>query len=173
MDARTTAWMRNTARSRTAPATRVAGCRKDGATRTSIRTTAATRAARSARAPARPAHPIDSRDAKRCVLVLERGPDLIQAGAREVSLGRLERVTTEPRELEQPRQPIHRAARKDQAPERLTHELLGRLPGRARHPRARRDSFESAVALDDRRARVGLAGEVIEALVDRFGELPG
>ena len=79
----------------------------------------------------------------------------------------------EPRQLEQSRQPIHRAAGQRQPFEGLAHELVRRLPGRARHPRARREALEASVALDDRHARGGLAGEILQAFVHRFGQRPG
>ena len=64
----------------------------------------------------------------------------------------------EARDLEQARQPFYRRAREGEARESLAHELLGRLPGRARHPGPRGDPFEPPVALDDRDTSIGLAG---------------
>src|SRR5512132_901468 len=92
---------------------------------------------------------LGSGDAKRSLLAIERRSDLFQACARRVSLERSQRVTAEPRQLEQARQPIDRRVRKDQAPERLAHELFRRLPWRSGHAGLRRDAFESAVASDD------------------------
>src|SRR5207245_9790390 len=106
-----------------------------------------------------------SRDDKRCLFRLERGPDLLEAGARAVSLERPEWVMAEARDLEQARQPFYRRARQGLARESLVHELLGRRPGRASHPGPRGAPFEPPVALHARHPRIGLAGESCEALV--------
>src|SRR2546426_4075306 len=126
----------------------------------------ATRAMTSRSAAARTAPHFGSRDDKRRLAGLERGPDLLGAGARAVSLERPEGVMAEARDLEQARQPFYRRARGGEAGESLAHDLLGRLPGRARPPGPRGDPFEPPVALDDRHTSIRLAGEVGEALVD-------
>src|SRR2546426_1889466 len=122
----------------------------------------ATRTMTSTRAPARATPRFGSRDDKRCLSRLERGPDLFQADAGAVSLAVAERMMAEPCELEQPGQPFYRGARKGQASERREHELLGRLPGRAGHPGPRGDAFEPPVAFDDRHSGIGLARQVDE-----------
>src|SRR5947208_3724395 len=125
----------------------------------------ATRAATSVTVPAivaaRPGSPADTP----CSFRLERPPDLLEAGARAVPLDRLERVIAEPRQLEQPRQLLHRGARQREPGQRLAHEFAGGLPGRAGHAGARGEALEAPIAPDDSRPRVGLVGEIVEALL--------
>src|SRR5258706_1258032 len=148
MNAPITVRTRSTASTRTtAPTRRVAAARYGLATRYSMSETAVTRATTTTTTPATAATRLGSGDANGCVLrfALERLPDLLEAGAREIALRRIERVQAEPRELEQSREPIHRAWRKRQAVEDRAHELVGGLPGRAGHPRARRHALEAPV----------------------------
>src|SRR5258705_3149768 len=133
----------------------------------------ATRAATSVRVPAmvaaRPGSPADTP----CSFRLEHRPDLLETGARAVPLDRLERVIAEPRQLEQPRQLLDRGARQREPGQRLEDEFARGLPGRSRHAGPRGEALEAPIAPDDGRPRVGLVGEIVEALLDHLAQALG
>src|SRR5512138_1710322 len=171
MAARTMVRTGDTARnSRSAARSRTAVSRYGGATKYSVSKTA-TQSATAIRSTATtPAGRPVSGEANGRVLSLERGSDLLQAGAGRIALGRSERMAAEARKLEQAGQTIDRRARNLPAPQRLSHELVRRLPRRPRHTGARRDPLESPVAPDDRRARVGRTREIVQTVLDRCAQ---
>src|SRR5262245_30904569 len=163
--------MRPIARSKTTAATsRIAATRYDWSTRSWIAAIPATMAPTSARAPtivpARRGSPSDMVGSFR----LERYPDLLEAGARAVQLARIERVIAEARQLEKPRELLDGKARQREPRKRLAHEFARGLPRRAGHTGLRREALESPVAADDRGPRVGLDGQIVEALLDHLAQ---
>src|SRR5687767_6399159 len=103
----------------------------------------------------------------------ERGADVLETLARGLPLAGAERVMTEARDLEQPRQPFHGGRRHREAREQLPHELVRRLPRLPSHLRARRRLLEPPIAARDGRPRIRVRVEVVERLVDGLRELHG
>src|SRR5262245_6370081 len=148
---------------------RIAAWRYGGATKNSVSETATPSVARTTSTATTPV-PRPGSGAKGCLLAVELGLDVLETGARGVALRRPERMSAEPRQLEQTRQSVDRALRQHQVPQRLAHELVRGLPRRAHDLGARGGALEAPVAPDDRAPRIRLAREIVEPFLHRLAQ---
>src|SRR5262250_3183181 len=93
------------------------------------------------------------------------GTDLVERPQGAGALGLAERAIAEPRQLEEARQCLGRAARQLQTRERLAQELHRREPRPPRQPAVGGKPLEPRVAADDGAPWVGLNAQVLDTLL--------